>query len=103
MHTPQVHVQIRLAVRVEPPDETGIIAAVIPFVVQYKAVCLLFRQTAHGRGRMQKLQKACLLYTSYLRAENGGQLAEVMKSFASPEAAERPVLLEVFKIGRAHV
>jgi 2-succinyl-5-enolpyruvyl-6-hydroxy-3-cyclohexene-1-carboxylate synthase len=32
----------------------------------------------------------------YLRAENGGQLAEAMKSFTSPEAAERPVLLEVF-------
>ena len=32
----------------------------------------------------------------YLRAENGGQLAEAMRSFTSPEAAERPVLLEVF-------
>ena len=32
----------------------------------------------------------------YLRAENGGQLAEAMKPFTSPEAAERPVLLEVF-------
>ncbi len=32
----------------------------------------------------------------YLRAENGGQLAEAMQSFTCPETAEQPVLLEVF-------
>lgn len=32
----------------------------------------------------------------YLRAQDGGQLAESMQTFARPDAAERPILLEVF-------
>lgn len=32
----------------------------------------------------------------YLRAQDGGQLAEAMQTFTRPDAAERPILLEVF-------
>ena len=55
-HAAQIDVDIGMSLCVQPSGESGIITAVVPFVVQNKPESLLFGQAADGGSGMEFLQ-----------------------------------------------
>ena len=56
VHAPQVDIQGRISLWVDPSDDARIIAAVVSFVFGNEGTGFLLGEAADGRGRMQFLQ-----------------------------------------------